>query len=682
MTEADSEPKILSNALTQWVDLSITQWKNQSYHRDRSTEDYDTLFSVLLIALFDPVDSKIRNILNGDNYLVEGADVKANGSLMTTEDIMTVLSGMERGTDPLHLQVLYDSEYEEPTRHMSEQLSSQFSGLMVFYYDGSPMTLAKIFESGKAVKTHLLLLCSEFSIVEIFEQIRIKRLQSHFVQWILFAPEGLTKNAMTGAIEQFVYEGTHVTLVAKQRDDVFVIYTVNANNKGVMRFFNNGKWSRSDANNKDTLPLLMSPRDHQLYWDMKGRVLTVAAVDVIPYFRIGGKYPDGSLIPTVGTDVAIVRALSQALNFTFRVVSPLDNAWGYPQPDGTVTGMIGMVARREVHFAVSGIAVNGRRKTVIDYAYPYYHAYLGIYSPAPKQKNRAMAVLSPFSLQVWICIAAIILVMGPLMKIISMVSRTFQKEERSLYLHVYSFNMFRNIVTQCNPISTRQWPQRILLIFWFFFCLITSALYSGTLTAVLAIPAYERPIDYLSDLPRAVDEGYTLTVTGDSTNEYIFREAKDGIYKVVWDLFDHKNRKRSFVDRPDTALERMLHEKVVHFCPVVGGRILTASLGSKKFYEGKEKFFPQGYGVPIPQGAPYNEQFSYWLRKMNEGGLIDKWVNIENERVAVNTLLNEQSTKMVITLTHLQAAFFVIIFGYSTGAVVMLIEIRFSKLSF
>ncbi|XP_066988251.1 glutamate receptor ionotropic, delta-1-like [Macrobrachium rosenbergii] len=164
--------------------------------------------------------------------------------------------------------------------------------------------------------------------------------------------------------------------------------------------------------------------------------------------------------------------------------------------------MIGMVARREVHFAVSGIAVNGIRKTVIDYAYPYYQAYLGIYSPAPRQKNRAVAVLSPFSLQVWLSIAAMILIMGPLVKVFSLASRSFQKEERSLDLQIYSFNTFRNVVNQCNLVNTNQWSQRILLIFWYFFCLVAAALYSGTLTAVLAIPAYERPIDYLADLPR------------------------------------------------------------------------------------------------------------------------------------------------------------------------------------
>ncbi|XP_066988310.1 uncharacterized protein [Macrobrachium rosenbergii] len=275
-----------------------------------------TLIFVLLIALFDPVDSKIGSTLNKSSYFLESTHLSKNGSHVTSEDIMTVLSGMERKPQALHLQVLYDSNYEEPTRRMSKQLSSEFSGLTTFYYDRSPATLDQLFKSGKAVKTHLLVLCSELNIVEIFEKIRTKRLQSHFVEWLLFAEEGLTKSEIADALEQVVYEGTRVTLVAKEREDVFVIYSIRVNNEGMMRFFLNGKWKRSDKDSKESLPLLMSSEDQRLYWNMKGRRLTVAAVDVIPYFRISGKYPDGSLIPTVGTDVAIVRALSYALNFT------------------------------------------------------------------------------------------------------------------------------------------------------------------------------------------------------------------------------------------------------------------------------------------------------------------------------------------------------------------------------
>lgn len=50
-----------------------------------------------------------------------------------------------------------------------------------------------------------------------------------------------------------------------------------------------------------------------------------------------------------------------------------------------------------------------------------------------------------------------------------------------------------------------------------------AALYSGTLTAVLAVPAFEKPIDGLTDLSKAIYQGFTLGVMLDSSLEYIFK---------------------------------------------------------------------------------------------------------------------------------------------------------------
>lgn len=45
----------------------------------------------------------------------------------------------------------------------------------------------------------------------------------------------------------------------------------------------------------------------------------------------------------------------------FEVVTPPDGQWGGPLPDGTVSGMIGQVARREAHLAICEITISGER---------------------------------------------------------------------------------------------------------------------------------------------------------------------------------------------------------------------------------------------------------------------------------------------------------------------------------
>ncbi|XP_037788568.1 uncharacterized protein LOC119583929 [Penaeus monodon] len=95
---------------------------------------------------------------------------------------------------------------------------------------------------------------------------------------------------------------------------------------------------------------------------------------------------------------------------------------------------------------------------------------------------------------------------------------------RTFPLHALSFNFFRNLVVQGNLLRVKGWPGRFVLFFWYLFCFYIYALYSGTLTAVLAVPAFERPINTLSDLSKAKENGYTIGTIQDSSLEFIFKD--------------------------------------------------------------------------------------------------------------------------------------------------------------
>ncbi|XP_064101788.1 glutamate receptor ionotropic, delta-2-like [Macrobrachium nipponense] len=235
--------------------------------------------------------------------------------------------------------------------------------------------------------------------------------------------------------------------------------------------------------------------------------------------------------------------------------------------------------------------------------------------------------------------------------------------------------MFRNLVSQGNLLLTKDWPQRLLFFSWYLFCLVVSALYSGTLTAVLAIPAYEKPIDFLEDLPRAVKEGYTLGVMEDSSNELLFREADSGIYKQTWDLFNHKDRSQSFVNSPATGIERVLSRKFVYIGPTTYTQSLAAKLGSHKFHFGRSSFYQQNIVIICVPGVPYREVFNELLLRMVEGGLVEKWKDDEIFSTSRKDSVKEESSKIsAITLTHLQGAFFIIAVGSLMSTVVLLAE--------
>ncbi|XP_064101798.1 ionotropic receptor 40a-like [Macrobrachium nipponense] len=234
--------------------------------------------------------------------------------------------------------------------------------------------------------------------------------------------------------------------------------------------------------------------------------------------------------------------------------------------------------------------------------------------------------------------------------------------------------MFRNLVLQGNLLDTKNLSQRIVFVFWYIFCLVVCVVYSAKLTAVLAIPVYEKPIDSLEDLPNAVRNGFTPSVIGDTINEYMFKDAVDGIMKQTWRLFNHKDRSKSFVDSTSTGMRLVLQEKSVHIGPCTA-KIIAVEMGEYKFHVGRGLFYPKPVGFVYPQGAPYLRPFNKVIRRLVAAGIVNKWYDVEIRKIPrKHNEENEVSSSSAISLTHLQAAFFLMFIGYLAAAMALLAE--------
>ncbi|XP_066976057.1 glutamate receptor ionotropic, delta-1-like [Macrobrachium rosenbergii] len=399
------------------------------------------------------------------------------------------------------------------------------------------------------------------------------------------------------------------------------------------------------------------------------------------------EFDNGTYVPDSGIDISVMDALGGALNFTYRVMKPADGKWGGPLPDGTITGMIGEVARRNAHIAICEITITALRETVIDFTRPYFMESLTMVSTAPAEKNRAFAAFSPFSSTVWACLVISTVAIGPVLYLETLFLKRFLKKEFGPHhnLQDSSFNMFRSLVVQNNCLSEGYLAHKFTFLGWYLFCLNVLVLYSGTLTAVLVTPAFEKPIDYLTDLPEAVKKGATIATVGDSSFEMLFKEAKEGIYKEIWHLFNHKDRSQSFFPGPDEGFDRIIPKKVIFLNAQFNSRIRATQRGFSKFHIAKQSFYPQGYGLACFSGAPFMGKFNKMISYMTEGGLVMKWADDQVLKVALgrkNTEELDSGGPTPITLKHLQAAFIVLALGYAIAVLVLGTEIFWKTCSF
>ncbi|KAK3863639.1 hypothetical protein Pcinc_030602 [Petrolisthes cinctipes] len=558
----------------------------------------------------------------------------------------------------------------------------------------------------------VITLCSPDNLLSIFRQVKNKSLESWRTVWLV-----ITFHDVIHSITPLLREGTQVVVVvmggrrSQTPHTTYRLFTSRVTPEGNISFqpleimtqdggimtsqqdggnmtsqqqHGDGNLAPKLSRQKTTTKNLTTPQQQQQllqsYRDMEGRQLLVTTNQNWPFFRIAEWDNNDTVIGVSGIDLSVIRALAHTLNFTFRLVRPPDGKWGSPQPDGTITGLIGQVARHEAQLALCELTITSSRESVVDFTVPYYMESTTLVSPAPKEKNRAFAVFSPFTLKVWICLCAVTCGMGPLLRLLTrfLVTLLHYPDLHHYNTSVLCFNVFRNLMIQSSVFRPEVWVLRFPFFFWYLFCFYIYALYSGTLTAVLAVPTYETPIESLSDLEAAHSRGFTIATTRDSSFEHAFKSARSGIYREVWQLFDHKDRSISFLPAPEDGFDLVLKKKYVFINAQINSLVKATQRGLRRFHITRQTFLPQNYGVACPSGSPYQPVFSNVLRRMTEGGLILKWAGEEVNKAAPHTEdashTDTTGRLTALNLQHLQAAFFLLVFGVTLAGLAMCAE--------
>ncbi|KAG1666945.1 putative glutamate receptor [Nymphon striatum] len=177
--------------------------------------------------------------------------------------------------------------------------------------------------------------------------------------------------------------------------------------------------------------------------NLQGRKFLVGALGFNFPFMIGGRREGKYYYPEDGLDVRIINGFSSALNFSsfrdlgggylyrmptrhsiryelllyIRIFGPYvqhvcisnydilhvqNGKWGSLLPDGSWNGMIGMLERKEVDIAVSGLSRTTARLKVADFSNTYLFNQLTFATIAPQEISKVQAPIVPFQKEVWL----------------------------------------------------------------------------------------------------------------------------------------------------------------------------------------------------------------------------------------------------------------------------------------
>jgi hypothetical protein len=261
---------------------------------------------------------------------------------------------------------------------------------------------------------------------------------------------------------------------------------------------------------------------------LKGRKLKVAAIDSRPAAII-----DDQTSAITGVEPALVQLMSQHLGFTYDYVQALPNEmWGdvVTLDNGTLilTGLLGILGRKEADMAVGNFYLLLKRKEFIDYSTIYKFSYESFLVPAPKPYPKWTALFYPFTVATWTATIVSTVTITVMLRFVAGWQQSISSSRENYvfaslpFCCLYVIGNLMNVQVQPQTINSN--ANRIFLIWWLFGTLILTTGYRSGLISHMTFPFTPPPIDTFQQL---VDSPLKKTSFGDFMKENLLNATSE-----------------------------------------------------------------------------------------------------------------------------------------------------------
>ncbi|GIY52425.1 glutamate receptor ionotropic, kainate 4 [Caerostris extrusa] len=456
------------------------------------------------------------------------------------------------------------------------------------------------------------------------------------IKWIILLPENHSSNVSPLQIFHSI-RSLYTLFISSDNIGNFLIQVPNIKNNSLETV---NKWNPSRGfKNKASFQSCT----HQAL-----KPLRVAMEKHFPFYKLS----NGST-PAKGSDIRLLKDLAQVLQFSYKLVHPSDGSWG--NLNGTEwTGMIKMLVKNKADIAMSGMTITYDRYTAVRFSIPYAFDRITYVTKKPSQKPKTWAIFWPYTRQVWIFIAASVLLVSILMNFLRNAMKSPKRPKSEL--KDTALYMFQALLSQ-GYYNASEVRCRVLMTFWWIFCITVVAGYNGSLMSFMAHPGFNPSLDTVSQLVNAIrTKNFAAGTIEDSADYSIFKDSNEKDLLVI--LKSMNSDSRNLVHHDLNGLHECLKRDYAY----IGGELTVRA----------DIWDLNSFHI-----------FNKRIQQLLEGGLIRKWMESIIEKAQFRGKnkndISDDGSMHVLSVEDVQGAFAMLSIGLTVATSVCIAEYQISR---
>ncbi|XP_043685513.1 ionotropic receptor 93a isoform X5 [Vespula pensylvanica] len=359
----------------------------------------------------------------------------------------------------------------------------------------------------------------------------------------------------------------------------------------------------------------------------------------------------------------VLKYLSKKLNFTYAVF--------VPKIMNNTKALRGSTRALKVGERPHGTLTSATRKLpeeVLELTYSFL-------TSRPTQLSRALLFTSPFTKETWACLAAAIIIMGPILYLVHKYSPSSTKLSGLNSSWQCVWYVYGALLQQGGMYLPKSDSARILVGTWWLIVTVLVATYSGSLIAFLTFPKIDDPILTVDDLLAHKDKLTWGFPNGSFLEEYL-QSSENEQYRLLLSRSERHN------DTEEADIIRRVKDgKHVFIDWRSSLRFLMRkdllSNGICHFSLSTEEFMDEPIAMIVPNNSPYLPIINSELYRMYESGLINKWISEKmptKDKCWVGANSNEIVDKRKVNVADMQGIFFVLFMGIVLAIIFLCLE--------